>query len=423
VRRPDIRGEDGFLLVTSVVLLAIMLTIGLAAIASVDSGQTRSREQRQRETSLNVAEGVLYSQSFTLARQWPGTETLATSMPVSCSQTALADATQQLRCPNPPALAAANALTPAAKAAANFTSLDAQADVTWETRVRDNGGSLDNSFVTASADATQSGTHAKTGEPYTCAGPCRWDVEGDGMWVQARAVVRGRPRNIVALVRREQFPERFPRNAVTAGSFEVTNSGNKTIIDAGNQSQVAVRCTTTASSCTDYNAGKNQVVPSTVVRDSNMPNAMDASQIERFKRAAQSAGTYHTTCPASLTGTVVFIDVAATTHCQDQNNATYNSAASPGIVIMPRGTMQMKGTYYGLIYMGNGQGSMGVVLTLAANAQVIGGVAIDGPGRLVAGSASGNRATISFASHAFDALQSYGTAGLVQNTWRELPPG
>ena len=64
------------------------------------------------------------------------------------------------------------------------------------------------------------------------------------------------------------------------------------------------------------------------------------------------------------------------------------------------------------------------VLTLAANSEIIGGLAIDGAGRLVAGQASDHRAdgrrttrTRSTRSRRF------GTTGLVQNTWRELPPG
>ena len=60
---------------------------------------------------------------------------------------------------------------------------------------------------------------------------------------------------------------------------------------------------------------------------------------------------------------------------------------------------------------------------MAANSQLFGGVAIDGPGRLVAGQASGNRATVEYDSSAFNSLATYGTTGLVQNTWRELPPG
>jgi len=422
----DIHGEDGWLLATSMVLLAIMLSIGLAAVAIVDNGQTRSREQRERETALNVSEGVLYSQTFTLARHWPGTAAAASGIPASCSQTALADANQQLYCPDPQALAAANALTPAAAAAANFTSTDARAGVTWVTRIRDNGGALADSFTTTAANTSQSGTHPKTGA-YTCTGPCRWDANGDRrMWVQARAVVRGRPRNLVALVRRELFPELFPRNAVTAGSFATSDQGNKTIIDA-NGSQVVVRCESSGSSCTGYDAGKNQVVPSSIVRDPSTLNAMDASQLARFKRAAQSAGTYYTSCSpsANLSGAVVFIDVSPTTHCTDENNKTYNSATSPGLTIMPRGTMEIKGTFYGIIYLGNGQNASGAgspVLTLAANSQVFGGVAVDGAGHLEVGQASGPRATIDFEAYAFDALSTFGTTGLVQNTWRELPP-
>jgi hypothetical protein len=91
-------------------------------------------------------------------------------------------------------------------------------------------------------------------------------------------------------------------------------------------------------------------------------------------------------------------------------------------VIMPRGTLSLKGSLHGLVYMANEQGSPAAVLTLEANSEVFGGVAIDGPGRLVVGQASGPRPTITFVPLAFDSLATFGTTGLVQNTWRELPP-
>jgi hypothetical protein len=72
--------------------------------------------------------------------------------------------------------------------------------------------------------------------------------------------------------------------------------------------------------------------------------------------------------------------------------------------------------------MGNEQNSSGTILTLNANSFVIGGVAIDGPGGLVVGQASGPKATISYLANAFAAPVTFGTAGLVQNTWRELTP-
>ncbi|MEA2193765.1 MAG: hypothetical protein QOG42_199, partial [Solirubrobacteraceae bacterium] len=324
-------------------------------------------------------------------------------------------------CPVPRTLAAGNSATPAS---ANFGG-DAASNTTWETHIRDNGGPIADAFVYGQLDAAQSGTNVKTGVAYTCAGPCKWDANGDlKLWVQARAFVNGRPRNVVALLKREQFSEPFPRNGVTAGSLETSNNGNKTIINATG-SQVVVRCTTATAACTDYNAAKAQILPATIVRDPATPPVMSPERLERFKAVAQSASpsTYYTSCPASYTGTVVYVDVPAATQCTDTNSATYNTASDPGIVIMPRGTFSVKGTYHGLIYMANQQASTGVVLTLEANSEVFGGVAIDGAGRLVAGQASGQRATVTYVANPFNVLASYGTTGLVQNSWRELPPG
>jgi hypothetical protein len=50
---------------------------------------------------------------------------------------------------------------------------------------------------------------------------------------------------------------------------------------------------------------------------------------------------------------------------------------------------------------------------------VWGAVAVDGPGCLKVGS---NNLQITFDNRVFDSVESYGTVGLVQNTWRELAP-
>jgi Tfp pilus assembly protein PilX len=412
-----LRQQEGSVLVISISLLAIMLMIGLAAFAASDTGQVRAREQREREVALNLAEAVLYSQGFALASGWPGNAAGGASLPTVCTSAAVV-----AYCPDPRTLAAANA---GGAPSANFTSVDVAADTTWTTRIRDNGGTMADAFTLAQADTTQSGTDARTGAAYTCTGPCKYDANGDLMlWVQARAVVRGKPRSIVALLRREQFDEAFGgSNTVTAGSFSVTNSGNKTIIDAQG-SQVAVRCADSSASCTDYDASKAQVLPPTIIHDPAIPPALTPQQIARFKAAAQSANppTYFTSCQAGLSGGIVFIDVPATTFCTDSSSAVYNTPENPGLFIMPRGTFELGGTMYGLIYMGNEQNSSGTVLTLDANSYVIGGVAVEKAGRLVVGQASGPRPTITFLPQAFTAPKTYGATGLVQNTWRELPP-
>ncbi|MDP8967663.1 MAG: hypothetical protein M3N04_03600, partial [Actinomycetota bacterium] len=282
MKRDDRHDEDGFLLVTSIILLAIMVSVALASYAFVDTGQQRTREQRERETALNLTEGVLYSQGFALAQKWPGNATAGASMPNTCTETAQAAMLQQF-CPTPATLAAAQG----SPATANFANVDALANVTWTTRIRDNGGpNLAGAYVSgAPADASQSGTNVRTGQAYTCPGPCKWDANGDRqLWVQARSVVRGKPRNVVALLKREVFTEAFARNGVTAGSFETSNQGNKTIIDSTG-SQVVVRCETTGTECTSYDASKSQVLPAEIVRDSAYPPAMTAAQLARFKIA------------------------------------------------------------------------------------------------------------------------------------------
>jgi len=421
MRRHGLRDEGGWLLITSMGVLSTMLVIALASFTLVDRGQKYSHEQRQRESALNLAEGVLYSQGFALAQKWPGNAVAGTNMPITCTELAPAAAYTEI-CPKPSTLAAAQGTA----ALANFANSDSLTDVTWTTRIRDNGGpNLASSYVAgAPAEATQSGTNVRTSQAYTCPGPCKWDANGDRqLWVQARAVVQGKARNIVALLKREQFDEPFPRNGLTAGKLRTPNNGNKTIINATG-SQVVVRCTTTTSECTDYNSAKIQVLPTTIVRDPTTPSAMTLHQIDRFKAVAQSASpsTYYTSCPTSFTGTVVFIDVSATTHCDDPGGGvTYNTAAEPGIVIMPRGTLYMQSIFHGLIYMANQQGSTGYPLHLGDNSEIFGGVAIDGAGGLLAGQASGQKATITYVANPFNVLSSFGTAGLVQNTWRELP--
>jgi Tfp pilus assembly protein PilX len=415
--RPRAAGEDGSALIIAVALLAVMLVIGLASYSGVQKAGERALDQRERESGLNLAEALLYSQGFVLAQGWPGNATSGAAMPTTCTSAAVVSA-----CPDPRTLASGNA---GGATSANFTSVDVATGVTWTTRVRDNGGPIADAFILAQADAAQSGTNAKTGVAYTCPSPCKWDANGDLLlWVQARAVVKGHPRNLVALLKREEFAESVAaNNTVQAGSVETTNSGNKAIVDARG-SQMVVRCTSSGASCTDINTNKGQVLPPVIVHDPATPPGMTANQMARFKAVAQSSSpsTYYTTCPPNLTGKVVYIDVPAGTFCQDGSSAIYNTDADPGIVIVPRGTFGLQGSYHGILYAGNEQNASGPVITLSAGSEVFGGVVVDGPGRLVVGQASGNSPTITYKPNAYNSLFTYGTTGLVQNTWRELPP-
>lgn len=446
-----LRTDDGYVLVTALVLMLIMLGVALSLADVVDTGQERVKEDRNRETSLNLTEGVLYSQGFTLAADWPGNA--ADAIPSICT-----NATVQKGCPNPSNLAGNN-----------FTNVDILNDpnIAWETRVRDNGAPLVE-FTTTSADAAQSGTNVETGLSYSCAAPCRYDANGDKeLWVQARAVVQDRPRNIVARLRLEKLLESTPQSAVMTGGFAVNNSSaQKNYIDATG-SQVVVRCNPNDTTNCAKRAGNN-VYGSVTGGTADVPSTLlTAQQIARMKEVAKANGTYlskaeYGSCPPveKWKGAVVYIEFCEGHFATSDFNTIANSCPAggmpagmqqpcinapgkPGIVIFNCAQLDVSGkaTFIGLLYFVNGmhggcsapypRGTTPVNCKIPPNSlkqedvfQTTGGfgiwgaIAIDGPGCMKVGSNGGQ---IKFDPNVFGALSSYGTVGLIQNSWRELP--
>ena len=246
---PELRAEEGYAVAIALSVLSIMLVIGLAVLATVDTGSQRTREQRVRESALSLTEGALYSQGAVLARNWPSN--LARSYLDSCTPATSTDP----RCPSKDTLDASNSSQPAVAA---FQSTDFLKDGNWQTWVRDNYGALATAYDPAKANMSLTGTMG------TCAGPCKWDFNGDhAMWVQARAKVRDRYRNVVALLKLEELQESVARRAVVSGAVAITNNGNHggTYMIDGSGSTVSVRCQpeppgTHNATCTEYEAGQ-----------------------------------------------------------------------------------------------------------------------------------------------------------------------
>jgi hypothetical protein len=143
---------------------------------------------------------------------------------------------------------------------------------------------------------------------------------------------------------------------------------------------------------------------------------MTAEARARLKATAIADGTYYTGCPASLTGRVVYIEAG---NCSYTGNNVFNSSAQPGFVIQNSGTMYIGGTvnFYGVIYQVNATALTSAVMQVQGNAQIFGGVLVDGQATTIAGSSKVN---IVLDPAAFDAVASYGSAGVIQNTWREI---
>jgi hypothetical protein len=448
--------EQGWVLVSATVLTLLMLAVALVAAGLIDNDTRRTREQRERESALNVDEGVLFAQSLVMQTAWPSSPDLdpitgrPQYYPTVCTSSSAADT----RCPNAQALVAANSSTPGSTVFSNVDELD---DVTWSTKVRDNGGALATAYDPDLADNSQgAGCPIPAGLATTA---CTYDANKDReLWVQSQAIVRGKPRNVVARLRLEQLAESLPRTAVVAGAVKITNSGNHggtPIIDAG-ESQVIVRCTDpTDAGCADFEDG--QIVPGAPRPDATAPNLMTREQLQRFKQRAIIDGNYFPGCPTDpwdLSGKVVWVEgctnppnltsriqtVSCPTAPAGLDRDCVNSESSPGLLIWHCGLADMAGgwTFRGLLYVvnnsdgtcapsmpqrGNGTCSNSPAthatdaITTNGGFGVWGVVAVDGPACLKLGS---NGVQVSYDRRVFDASESYGTVGLVQNTWREL---
>lgn len=419
--RKQLKDERGFAVATAIMVLTIMIALGLATATMVDNQSKLSGRQRVKETSFNVGEAVLNAQALQLSETWPGSMTAGTGGPYP-TQCVRSDT--NTNCPDSPTVAA------------GFSGTDFSASTAWTVTVRDNVGSAAQYYDRTSLDATSCPSPSGTMTP------CTWDSNADGqMWVRAASTVGSETRTVVALVKLDLVSEEFPQNTITSGKFATSNSGKKVIVDTkgcaavgapsgGCLSQraapVVVRCTTTpppytrSNACLGFDQAKGQISPPDSVSTGFAGRIMPINAIDDFRRRAKALGTYYATgCPASLTGSVVFIENGTCSY----NGGTMNSAASPGLVVINTGTLSLGGnvTYFGVIYAANAQNVATNVISLGGTATIQGAIGVEGQGGVLAGSSKLN---IVYDPSATANLFGFGsTAEVSQNTFRELPAG
>jgi hypothetical protein len=417
-----LRAADGIALPIAMILMMIMLGIALALASYVDVQSAQTRKERSREVTFNLAEAALNAQVYQLAQGWPGTSAGAYG---TCTQAG------GTKCPAPSALAN---LIP---------SVDTTSGATWQTNIYDNQSPIDTFFSDSRVPGDAVG----------------WDKNGDGkVWVRAQATVAGKTRTVISLVRTQMQSEAVPHAALIANSLNITNNGQHqtSIIAPGDNAQgaVDVRCSLLqdGSTCLGQPWSPGQTYDSWYQLVSTQINppawnpgwtqpTFTQDEINRFIATAQAFGTYYTSCPtdAQLTGNVVVV-AGNVGNCSYQGSNTYNSQLQPGFLLFLNSgsTLTFGGcsTFYGVVYYGNqpspagGAQNSGTAISVQGNATVDGGVLIDGPAALDAGS-SGNgiqcgAATghnIVFDDHGFDAVQSLASTNIIPNSWREIQPG
>ena len=398
-----LRNERGTALISAVVLLGVMAMLGLAVVSLADTQNQMSGQERVRENAFAVGEAALNAQVFQLARNFP--HTAPGAFPSSCSPTATPTG-----CPD------GNDMQ-------GFTSGDYQASCAgtaitrWTTSVRDNSNGAEQYYTKAIVD-----------------GNATWDSNNDGvMWARADGRAGCRLRSMVTQVKVGVQPISFPRSVVSANWFRTTNLGRKVILDtqgnAGEPADVSVRCTTPLppSGCLGYDPAKGQIQPDTTPQSNPAPSPLlDNTQIEPVKALARSLGRYFApgspsgTCPTNLTAELTYVEDFTT--CAQPSGPRVNSQASPGFLVIGKGTLTFTGntTFYGMIYMRNEQGSSGSIVNLSGTGGVVGAVMVDGLGGVTAGSSGGN---IKYDSRAQGLVKGLSTAAAVPNSWRELRAG
>jgi hypothetical protein len=92
------------------------------------------------------------------------------------------------------------------------------------------------------------------------------------------------------------------------------------------------------------------------------------------------------------------------------------------VVIVNHGTFSLSGnlTFYGLIYSPNRSNRTDNVVSNTGTSRIEGGVLIDRNGGMLIGS-SGHPDNMIYQPNVYNNVISYANAGIIQNTWREVP--
>ena len=374
-------------MLTSILVLGILVSLSLPLLSLVDSQQRGSAHERKSESSFNLAEATFDAAVFVLSNDWPSVATGA--YPLQCTT-----GSTTAKCPSADILSR------------TYTGPD-YPDRRWTVRIRDDSAGSDY-YNAAQVEAN----------------PTTWDANGNAMmWVRVDAHGSGRDRTVVALVRRQDKLETFPRNILTSGWFATGNTGRKVIVDtrgsAAQPAPLAVRCTVPArSSCLNFDPSRGQISPDTSTTGYIGQTAVSADALDRFRARAKTLGSYYASgCPKVPTGELVFVENGS---CSYRSGKTFNSEASPGMLIVARGTLDFSGgmAYHGLIYGANLQRTTGPVVSISGAATIHGSIAVDAGGGITVGS---NGENIIYDDRVFASVKSFGGAAMVQGSWRELP--
>jgi type II secretory pathway pseudopilin PulG len=446
--RNRLGNEEGVALIMAIIILFIVLAMGTALIMTATSQKQNANREQNSESAFWMAEGALDAQIYALSVQWPtagdapSPSTPGTlGYPTSCN----ASTAGTSYCPSTGDLSAYPSNTQACPAGTPGDAWNPGGNRSaWTTYVRDagpQGSSQQQLFNDATEESAAPYNSSYANVPST-----------NDLWIRAVGQVNCKTAVVIAQVSMQSLGLSFPKLVLNANGFNVTNNGQKTIINTlgtgTSPSQISVRCGGVSysppppSTCASF--GSSQISPSNPNAASSWVNPpsptpiLSASQLQEAKLMAQADGTYYgpgTNCnslgASQIQGQVVFVDAGPTCAISIQSNPVINSSSSPGWLIINDGTINFVGsaTFYGVIYGVNQSNNPGSIVTLGGTSTVVGGLAVNGNATLSLGS-SGNGVDctpsnkcgdLMFDPNAFNSILGFGGADETPNTFRQLP--
>jgi Tfp pilus assembly protein PilX len=191
--------DSGSALITALLSTVIMLGLGLALLAIVDTQASQSSTERTHDRAFNLSESVLSSEAFVLGRNWPS----ATPTPDPICNTAAASFGDTVGATTdaPGATAAQIAATARLRTTLNPSYTDtAYTGATWQVNVCDDDGTSTvwNDALLTTQKSRDANANSK-------------------VWVRAQATVAGKTRVVVGLVQPRLLPAVNSKYGLIAG--------------------------------------------------------------------------------------------------------------------------------------------------------------------------------------------------------------
>ena len=426
-------------MIVAILILFVVLGVGFALLATANGQQRSAYNQQSSESAYSLAEAALNAQILQLSLQWPTSQNPpAGGYPTGCN----AASNGFSYCPSTSNFPS-SAYPTSSQTCPAGTPGDAWSTSTptngWTTYVRDAGASgsgTESLFSSATEKGMPAYDTSVTGPP-------------DTLWVRAVGIVNCHAAVVVSKVSEQLIALTFPQAVLNANGFSISDNGNKLVLNTadpnGTQGSVSLRCAGLGGqppgpSCAGINKD-SQVAPGpTYASPPAGSPALSPTALAAVKAKAIANGTYFpatTNCntigAAQLQGSPVYIEGNANCNIGVTSNATINSKASPGLLVLVNGTLSFGGsmTYYGVIYGVNAQQTSSDVVTLGGTSTVFGGIDVDGLGTVSLGSSgngvdcsTGNKCgDLEYSAAAFPSLTTFAGAAGSPNSFRQLPAG